>query len=93
MKGNLLFSIAHLPTAGRMTLAVIQAKELNASLADKDTGIKCYFLLTFWDCRKSFLDIQDVALQTWKYLLSAVNSDEKVHGQYSQQFLDMLLQV
>ena len=40
MKGNLLFSIAHLPTAGRMTLAVIQAKELNASLADKDTGIK-----------------------------------------------------
>ena len=38
MKGNLLFSIAHLPTAGRMTLAVIQAKEVNASLADKDTG-------------------------------------------------------
>lgn len=38
-KGNLLFSIAHLPTAGRMTLAVIQAKELNASTADKDTGV------------------------------------------------------
>lgn len=44
MKGNLLFSIAHLPTAGRMTLAVIQAKEVNASLDDKDTGIKRHSL-------------------------------------------------
>ncbi|XP_066922278.1 synaptotagmin-1-like [Clytia hemisphaerica] len=38
-KGDLLFSLAHLPTAGRMTLAVIQAKELNASASDKDTGV------------------------------------------------------